>query len=985
MRFTTFVRHRRAQIVLFASVYAMSMPLAVAAETGDTEQGLAEVVVTGTRILQPAGETSASPITVVSSDDIKLTGQVNVEQILNQLPQVFAGNTSNSNLPSAGTGGGIVTLDLRALGPNRNLVLIDGRRLTPSRADGTADVNNVPVDMLERVETVTGGASSTYGSDAISGVINFILKKNFVGLEVKAGGGVSTYGDGTESNVSILSGTPIGNGGNLMLNATFNTRSGTLEDRRTISQIDTAAIPGEYSTSKSGFPWEGGANGTVSIINNGNNRSPKVPTGIILGDGTPCDSIPIFFVTGGSRTLVPTATGVRGFCAINSAFGGDKYNFAAHSDLILPQHRENLSAVGYVPLSSLGAEAYFEAFYVHNVVHTQEGGFHYDPVSNITISPTSPLLNAATRAALAARPDPSALATVAGTEPAFGNATDVYTTDYINVGGGLRGDLSRGWHWDLYADVSHVRFTDLTHAVAQDRLQAEFNNCPAGSPAGCVGQSPFLPYSPASLAYVGLPNVTDTTSYDRQDLSLDLSGSLFDLPAGAVKAAVGTEVRRDAVSYQPDPEKQANGGQGNVLGAAAALPVSGSYTVGELYGETQAPLLNERFGIKSLTLLAGVRGSDYSTSGLLWTDKLGIEMEPADTGLRFRAMYQNATRAPSLAELFATPSKSAPGITDPCAARNFDGTAPTQNRCNGTTPVLGVNGVPIAPVDPNTFRPISTQGTVYSLGNQNLKPEKAHTLTLGGNWRPEFAPGFYTSLDFYRIKIDDYISTEFGTYTGIANACFQAGNTTACSLLSRDAAGTLVIGSPTARVGAAPKNGASLRTSGEDLYISYRLQLGDIGGSSGHLSFAANINHLDTWVYTALDGTTTQCAGILCSPNNLRSQPRWRAIVSETYEAGPLSLQWRSRYVGKVTDSANGIDYLAILNGGSYATIGSYLYHDLAASFGFTPRVSLTLSVQNVFNKTAPLLYDAGGQDGTDNALYDVVGRYFRITVAGRF
>src|ERR1700736_1491500 len=291
MKFTTFDRHRRAQIVLFAAVSQLPMSLVVAAETGDADQGLTEVVVTGTRILQPAGETSASPITVVSSDDIKLTGQVSVEQILNQLPQVVAGNTSNSNLPSAGTGGGIVTLDLRALGPNRNLVLIDGRRLTPSRADGTADVNNVPVDMLERVETVTGGASSTYGSDAISGVINFILKKHFVGLEVKAGGGVSTYGDGTESNVSILSGTPIGDGGNLMLNATFNTRSGTLEDRRTISQIGTAAIPGEYSTSKSGFPWEGGANGTVSIINNGNNRSPKVPTGITLSDGTACDSI----------------------------------------------------------------------------------------------------------------------------------------------------------------------------------------------------------------------------------------------------------------------------------------------------------------------------------------------------------------------------------------------------------------------------------------------------------------------------------------------------------------------------------------------------------------------------------------------------------------------------------------------------------------------------------------------------------------------
>jgi outer membrane receptor protein involved in Fe transport len=153
----------------------------------------------------------------------------------------------------------------------------------------------------------------------------------------------------------------------------------------------------------------------------------------------------------------------------------------------------------------------------------------------------------------------------------------------------------------------------------------------------------------------------------------------------------------------------------------------------------------------------------------------------------------------------------------------------------------------------------------------------------------------------------------------------------------------------------------------------------------GHLTLAINLNHLDTWLYTALDGTTTQCAGVLCSPNNIRSQPKWRGVFSATYDAETLSVQWRTRYIGRVADSANGMDFLAVLNGGNTATIGSYLYHDLAVSYGVTKKIALIASIQNVFNKTAPLLYDAGGQDGTDNALYDVVGRYYRLTIEGKF
>lgn len=963
-------------LISTAILFAMTSAYPAAADAAQDNAPIEEVVVTGTLIPQQPGATSVSPITSISNKDIDLSGQMNVENIVNELPQVTADNTESSNFP----GTGIATLDLRGLGTNRNLILIDGRRVTPSTQDGTVDVNNIPTEMVDRVEVVTGGASSTYGSDAMSGVVNFILKRNFTGIDAKAGFGVSTYGDGVENSQSVLMGTDTDNGGNIMVDISHFQRSRILESQRSFTQNDVAALIG-YSTSASGFPWQGGSpSGTPSIVNVPYNPNPKTSTQTTLSDGTNCDSV--FY--GPQRTFVPTATGVRGFCQVISTFGGDRYNFAPISDLVIPQTRWNVSLVGHMPVPALNGEAYIDAFYVRNETSNQRAPAPLGAYSDVTISPTSVFLNSAAQALLAARPDPTAPAYVAARLTAFGPQVYNYTANFMQLSGGLRGQIGGDWKWDLYAAYSNVDYLSVVNDIAKDRLQAEFNDCPLGSPAGCVSQSPFTAYSAAAVAWAALPNVTDRTTFERETVALNTNGTLFDLPAGPLQSAFGFEYRRDASSYTPDSQKEAYGGVGNVIGSFAALPVSGSMDVKEFFGELQVPILKDSV-VHSVMMNVGGRGSDYSLVGTIWTEKAGLEIIPdTSSGLRFRGMYQVATRAPSIYELYAAPVNSRPGVQDPCDARFWDGTTATKDRCNGTTPVIGVNGTPITPVDPTSFQALSTLVNATSVGNPKLKPETAHTITLGATWKPDYVPNLYASFDFYHIKINDYISSEYGGAQGIANACYQNGDANACRVLTRDPAGNISIGSPGQNKGIQPENGASLTTAGEDIFVSYRLGLDKIAANmNGRLTASINLSHVDTWRYVALDGTVTECAGVLCSAaTGFASQPKWRGVLELTYDNGPLTLQWRGRYVDEVRDSLlGGQDFLGTQIGGKIPVIGAVVYHDLNVRYAVTDTLTVNASVSNLLDTKPPVLYDAGSEDNTDIMLYNVVGRYFRVSL----
>lgn len=956
----------------------LSAQQAITPSTATPEQNLEEIVVTGTLIPQP-GQASISPLSILSHEDLVLQGNINVEEMLNRMPQLRADNTASSNNP----GTGIATLDLRGLGTNRNLVLVDGRRVTPSGQDGTVDVNNIPVEMIDRVDVVTGGASSTYGSDAMSGVVNFILKKDVTGFETRASYGLSTRGDARESYVATLFGAGVGDGGNIMVDLSYFKRDSVLESARGFASIDVASLSG-YATNANGFPWQGGSSrGTPSLVSLPSDPNPRISTGITLSDGTNCDAI-----AGPSRTLgtlVPTATGVRGFCPVVAPFGGDRYNFNPVSDLVTPQTRWNIATTGHVPLESIPAEAYVEAFYVKNETAIQQAAAPLSVSNDVTISPTSPFLNAATQTALASRADPALPEYVTARLTAFGPRVDRFTSDFAQLSAGLRGHFGSNWHWNLYGAYGRVQVASVVADVARDRLQAEFNDCPAGSAAGCVPQSPFAAYSPAAISWAALSNVTDTTVFQRNTVALDTNGSLFELPAGPLRAAFGAEYRRDSSIYTPDSQKEAFGGQGNIIGFFAALPVSGAENVKEFYSELQVPLIEDQV-FKSLELSLGGRASDYSTVGTIWTDKIGLKFEPGfHTGLGFRGVLQVATRAPALSELYAAPFQSNPGVFDPCDSRFFDGTATTRARCNGTVPVIGLNGAPITPVDPNTFRAVNTQVNAYSRGNSALAAETAHTLTFGVTWRPAQIAGLYSSIDYYRIRISNYISSEFGGAQPLVNACFQNSNTAACSLLSRDATGVIVIGDPGTNQGIQEQNNSTLKTSGEDLTLAYAFDLGNL--VPGRFSLGANVNHLDSWLYTGIGGATLQCAGVLCAgATSFQSQPKWHGIFSATYRLSELTVQWRARYIGKLADTlGGGQDFLGIQRNGSIPVIPAFVYHDLSLSYDMGSRVTANLSISNLFNKQPPVLYDAGSQDNTDIYTYDVVGRYLRLSLSARF
>ena len=960
---------------------------------GSTVKSSQDIVITGTRIPQP-NLTSASPVTVLSSQEIKLQGTTRTEDLINSLPQSFAAQGSNISNGSTGT----ATVNLRGLGSARTLVLINGRRLQPGdpRQGSVADINFVPSALVKRVDVLTGGASSVYGADAVAGVVNFIMDTNFSGLRIdaqastfmhsnRAGANIiqpqldlgfrpphGTSINGGSQDISGAFGTSFADGrGHIMAYATYRSQDPVLEASRDYSFCALGSNPPTYSSE-----FYCGGSGTNAL---GRFRALNPVTG---------KGRKSYTLGGNGNEFVP------GFAL---------FNFAPYNYFQRPDERYTFGTFAEYEIAP-GAKPYLEAMFMndHSVSQIAPSG---DFGNTTVINCDNPLMSAQQKA-LVCFPanefvNPDNGVTYARLQinrrniEGGGRRDDLEHTSYRIVGG-MKGDLLRGLSYDAYYQFGTTR---LSQTYLNDFSVRRLNQAldvvtdPAtGLPVcrgtlsgsadvGCVPYNVFQigGVTQEAVNFLSTPgflrgNVDETIA----DANMTLEGGEYGLQTPwsdrGIGLNVGAEYRKEALQTQTDVEFQT----GDLAGQGGpTIPVAGSFDVRELFTEVQVPIVSHSF-IEDFTVTGGYRYSDYKVAGNHFstnTYKVSAELAPI-RDIRARASYNRAVRAPNVVELFATQSLGLAGGTDPCA-----GATPvyTAAQCANT----GVTAAQYGLVDAN---PANQYNAIFG-GNPNLAPEKADTYTAGLVLQPRWVPGLAFTVDYFNIKIKGLISTL--TFNNVLNQCATTGNAAFCSLINRDQFGSLT-DLPTGFVTLTNQNIGGLQTKGIDLNGSYAHKFGGLG--TLNVSYVATILRnlsVDTGIDTTATGGTNgvyDCAGFFgatCGTPNPKYRHKLRVGFTLLNGLG-LSGQWR--YFAKVRNDtlSNDVD----LNGGNGpnsnpgdAVLPAQSFFDLALTARLGDKLNLRLGANNIFDRSPPVAGGAvvgppSGNGNTFPQVYDALGRY---------
>ena len=997
----------------------------------DTTAPISEVVVTGTRIATPA-LSSVSPITALSSAEIRDTGTIRVEDLLNSLPQVVADQGSGLSQASNGT----ATVNLRGLGIQRTLVLINGRRLmggdpaagapsTTSLAGASAaDINQIPVALIERVDVLTGGAASTYGADAVAGVVNFIMNDHFEGVRVDANLGIYNH-DNHNSWIGPLlqaEGSPVPTGSNwdgaskdltLIMGHNFADGAGNFEGylgyRRTspitASNRDHAACVLnnnlDLSSGASFGPYtcHGSINSAPSVIFNQVSFAPSQV-------GPAGDLVPFYqsFNYAASHYLQRIDERyTAGF------FGHLKFNdhAEAYTEFMFMDDntRANFAPAGMflgAGFATSGTPALRNGNFYTNCGVGGYGNAGMNPYLtasqfNSICAPGSPY-TAVTDATVPVPGDVQLL--IARRNVEGGPRQDTYVHTTFRGVAGVRGEITADWTYDSSFTYGLTRSSDyhnndVSAAHAQNALLAVMG--PGGVPVcrggevGCVPWNVFNPAAPvtqAQLNYIVVPallNANATQEIWTTFVSGNLTNAGVRLPTAdeGLKVVFGTEYRREAAALQPDNE-YVTGDLGNVI----VSPYNATYHVWEGFTEARLPLASNLPGVKSLDFEAGYRYSSYSIGFNTNTYKLGLTWSPL-SDIRVRAGYNRAVRVPNLGELFKPDVVELDAGTDLCAAGAFSKpTAANAAACaltNGGRPI----GVPTPP------SPASQYNGVLG-GNPNLKPEVGVTRNAGIVLTPRFMPGFSATVDYTDIKITDVI-TSFGPNL-IQNNCILSGSATSyfCELVHRDSNGTLWA-SPQGYTTDPLLNIAGLENKSVDVGLVDRWNMGGLGRLNARLD-GTYLLHLIT---TPGGGVAPyDCAGFY-GPSCTPVTPKWRhrfAMDWDTPVAG-LSAGATWRFFGSATNTLinpNSPDYVGeatIAKAGPPpdARIPTISYLDLRASYSWNS-VTLRVGCNNVLDKDPPSIDTAntGGnstyaESNTFPSVYDVAGRFLFVNLTVDF
>lgn len=944
-------------------------------DSGSTQ----DIVVTGSRIARRDYQ-SSSPITTVSQDFIRSTGQPTVESALNAFPQF----TPSAGAGTGGAGnqnrGGQASANLRALGAQRTLVLLDGRRMQPSNADGTVDLNTIPDILIDNVEVITGGASAAYGSDAIAGVVNFKLKSNLNGLIADAQYGITERGDGSTFNAGIAMGAKFAdNKGHAMLALSYAERGSVFAPSRDFfqySKVTTALPEGVLQVTAANLPSQA----AVSRVFSQYGVSATVPRTTEIGFNTDGslfsranpvanfrDSLTSIYHDGNTLGY---STGDFGYLQLPlkrySAFANADYEVADHITAYAQALFTDYSASFGIAAPVLGGSSGQQA----------------------PIPVTNPFIPTDLAALLASRPNPTAsfFITKRLNDVGLREQTDKYSVYQILAG--LQGDVpGSDITYDVYASHGSTKaeITDRGYPSLSG-VSALFAAADGGRSICDGGFNPFgnQPLSAACQTYLRR-TITSNTEVKQTIVEATFTGSLFALPGGNVRFAAGADFRRNSYDFTPDGLATTT----DLVNFVRQQPTRGSTEVKEVYTELLVPILTDKPFFRSLEASAAYRYSDYNTVGGVSTYKADLNWEVAPP-LRLRGGYSRAVRAPNIGELYAATAQSAQslgatgavGSGDPCDVRS----AYRGATASGAAQVRGLclaQGVPNTLID--IYRDTNAQATFNTSGNLNLKEEVADTYSFGTVLRSPFSTpllsGFTVSVDYYNIKLRQAV----GSVTApIAVAkCFNADGSNPsydptniyCGLISRRPESGLigVVNSPLLNLG-------GYRTSGIDVQADWTIRLGDLGidGNPGSLKLGGIVNYLDSFKIRNLIGSPFQeYAGTILNTqiDPLSSaRPRWKSLVSATYTNDTFDIGVRWRYIDAMKNAGN------VGNTGTVPGVKSVDYFDLLASVRIPGGLQLRAGVTNLLDRAPPQVSTVIGN--TDYATYDLVGR--RFFVGGR-
>jgi len=1008
---------------LLSANQANAQAAAEAAPAGASQ--VQEVVVTGSRIPR-ANLESTSPMTILSAGEIKAEGVVNIETLLNNLPSVFAGQ--NSTVSNGATGE--ATVDLRGLGPVRTLVLIDGKRLQAGDPNAAApgpapDLNFIPSALVERVDVLTGGASSEYGADAVAGVVNFIMKKDFEGVQIDAQYGFDQHENGNTDASQFLAGNVFGIG-----NAPINKPGDVVE--RNNSQV-SIIIGANSPDNKGNVTAYAEYTNLAPILESSRDFSACTITvvtdahGVINGlhacAGSSNNAYGRFNLTGQYQlvpgTLTPVlnsqgnkiGTSLTNFGAAPGSFSPftplADYNFGPTNYFQRSDDRYNLGAFGHYQVNE-HVDVYLDTMFMddHTVSQAASSGFFQGP--NYYIPCNNAFLTGTQASQLGCGgPFEGGGALAAPTTPVGDIATtigyrlvgaprndDLRHTDYRIVLG-AKGELAEGWNYDAFvqygASIYAEHFLgDVSISKLQDALNTvSTTQCVVGG--ACVPINIFTSAQPsaAALAYVNTPGFKEgqtTEEVSEIDVNGDLGqyGLKSPFAKEGVKIALGADYRREELDLETDQEFSS----GDLAGQGGATPsVHGSFNVYEIYSELSVPIVSDMPFIKSLDFDGGYRYSEYSDIGQTETYKLSLEYAPI-ADVKFRGSFNHAVRAPNVDELYSPTYETDYSGQDPCSTNTLTGkTAASLAQCKLTGVTAAEYGlIPQCP---------SSQCTVLIGGNPNLKPEDADTTSFGLVFTPTFIRNFSATVDFYNIRVNNII-TQVAPEVSV-NECLD-GDTLFCQFIHRDANGSLL--EPNGYVESLTQNTGYLQTKGYDVEVNYRFKLSNIAFAGfavpdwGSVSMNFVGTYTESFITQPLTGGPTyNCAGlygITCG----NPDPHWRHKLRVTWMSPwnfDISGQWR--YVGGVKldlDESN----LLLQEPGYFDQADNHLggqsYFDLSGNWRVKDGLTVRAGVNNIFDKDPPLVGEeacaaAVCNGNTYPGVYDALGRTFFIGLTAKF
>ncbi len=971
-----------------------------------------EIIVTGSRIARDVTDAS-TPLAIINAEEVKLSGTVNMDKVLSDQPQFVQATNggATANTVPAGSAAGAAYVNLRGFGPTRSLTLVNGRRFAIFGPEQVTDLNTIPTALLERTEIVTGGSSAVYGSDAITGVINFIMKDDFEGVEVGGQYGWDSSTNTPTWSADLTLGGNFGEGrGNAVVSLNYMKRDGFTRQERgdwaTMPYGEGCVTAESWSNTLLGTP--NGSN-AANCTNSGGRMgfvfsgSGDIPNGRYVLTGGQLANADVQLALAGAGL---TGLGSNGFTFDDNGANqrlvnrpADDFNLTLFNYLQVPQERWMLNAFTHYEFAP-AATGYLEFHFSNNRVNQQltqaniGGDFLFDVNNPYLDASMQNLLFELDQAETGPRSITQGSLTYT-TTPGDGRAILTagrrlvelpyrFNVDDHNVWRtaiGMKGDLGdvsgkflRNLSYDVYWSFARSEDTSRQEgAASRSRYASALLSVGGAAPvANIFGQN----LSEAAVNAIKI-NATNVTNAEQQVAAATIGGEAFDTWAGPVGFSFGVEWRTAEAEYIPDEYLRS----GDVVGFNPGLPTEGDVTSKDIFAEVRIPLLVDVPGAKNLSLNGGYRSSDYDLEGVgrVSTYLYGLDYRIHDT-IALRAQFQRAIRAPNIGDLYGGLQLNFSTLTDPCSSRN------TANQTPEVRALCVATGVPADAV----FQPGVQPDNIIpnrSGGNPNLQEESSDTKTFGIVFTPTFLPDLAVTIDYFNITLDDAIAQLGGGAQNTLNLCYftvQDAASDFCQAIRRNPATGAI--TPPYSLDVLQANIGALETKGIDLNARYGFDIG-----------ASRFNISTSWTYTdeftvtpmqAVPENTNECVGAYGATCG-EPIPQYKGVTRLTWSLADFGVSLRHRYVDSVTTDRY---ILPLRRGGTPPALdtmtnprlGARNYIDLSFTYDVGDTAEIFAGINNLLDADPPIVAGQGGYGNTFPATYDYAGMSLFLGVTVR-